>query len=95
MRTGITRTAIDEQEIRGITAKILWYIIYGTATVCVFVVASYFAIRIQITQLQDKNVQQDQRMDNMTDQGNKTDLRVDRLEGSILDIRNQLYQQKK
>lgn len=90
-----TRRALDEQEIRGITAKILWYIIYGTATVCIFVVASYFAIRIQITQLQDKNVQQDQRMDDISTQANKTDVRVDRVDGAILDLRDKLYQQKK
>lgn len=90
-----TRRALDEQEIRGITAKILWYIIYGTATVCIFVVASYFAIRIQITQLQDKNTQQDQRMDEITNQSNKTDLRVDDVNKRMEDLRFQLYQQKK
>lgn len=94
MTPGIKRP-LDEQEIRGITAKILWYVIYGTATVCAFVVASYFMLRIQITQLQDKNAQQDQRMDQITIEADRTDLRVDDVNKHIDDLRTQLYQQKK
>lgn len=89
------KQSLEDHEIKGITAKILWYIIYGTATVCFFVVGSYFAIRLQLQKLEDKNIQQDQRMDNIQDQANKQDSRINAVETKQSDLLEQFYQFKK
>lgn len=89
------KEALDAQEIKGITLKILWYIIYGTATVCAFVVGTYFMIRIQITQIQDKAIQQDQRMDNLQVDLNRMSLRMDEEEKKANDLQVQILVNKK
>lgn len=68
---------LETYEIRGITPKIIAWIIGSTVTICLSIGGVYVALQVQLTKFQDHAVQQDKDIDANSGRINTLDLKYD------------------